>query len=142
MLNESVLPKHVGISVGIGIIIILTLFIFFPGGYSLEEINDNKVTISKNGLLQSEAFTVEVTTENELRIALFRNVINKWKEIVLIIYIFIPVVLIILAVNFVSKSKEEFTIMCVLSVLLIAAAIYLYVNSVQLMDQLVMKLKI
>lgn len=136
------LPKHVGISVGIGIIIILTLFIFFPGGYSLEEINDNKVTISKNGLLQSEAFTVEVTTENELRIALFRNVINKWKEIVLIIYIFIPVVLIILAVNFVSKSKEEFTIMCVLSVLLIAAAIYLYVNSVQLMDQLVMKLKI
>lgn len=136
------MPKHVGISVGIGIIIILTLFIFFPGGYSLKEMNDNKVTISKNGLLQTEAFTVEVTTENELRIALLRNLINKWKVIELIVYIFIPVVLISLAVNFVSRSKEEFTFMFVLSVLLIAAATYLYVNNLHLMDQLVMKLKV
>lgn len=124
------------------IVPILIIFDYMPSGYSLEEHSD-KITIIENGILQNEHFTVSVTKESELKIALLKLAIHEFKNISLVNFLILSALFISLAINYKAKPEKKYLIsMLIFAAIAILLSIKLYVSSVNYIEQLIEQIKI
>ncbi|WP_391115836.1 hypothetical protein [Psychrobacillus sp. L3] len=127
---------------------IITIFIaaisffldFYPGGYSLQNENTVKVTLIKKGFLEKEQFEFEVTTENELKIALLKNEVNYVKSLWFMSLLVFPTVLSSLVTYYYFKNKQVFFLILTFFILLISLDIYSIIKSLNFIEKLLMGL--
>ncbi|MGE7625016.1 hypothetical protein ACQKMD_18905 [Viridibacillus sp. NPDC096237] len=116
-------------------------FNIYPGGYSLKE-NSEEATVIKKNFFEKEKHAFEITEENELKIALIKNDVKQLFTIWLVSLLVISSLLIILVNNVHRKGNVAFFLPSILLILLIPLDIYVYIDNLDHIEQLIRNLKI
>ncbi|WP_391201337.1 hypothetical protein [Psychrobacillus sp. L4] len=130
------------------ILVLIVIFIgaisffleIYPGGYSLQNVNQEKVTLIKKGLIQKEQFDFKVTTENELKVALLKNEVSFVKSFWIASVCVIAIFLHSLALYYYLKYRQAFLLILTFFILLIPLAVYVFIRSLNFIEKLLMGL--
>ncbi|QFF99181.1 hypothetical protein PB01_10255 [Psychrobacillus glaciei] len=100
---------------------------FYPGGYSLQYENQDKITLVKKFFLQKEKFVIEATTENELKVALLKHEVNFVKSLWFMSLCVFLIFINSLALYYHLKYKQAFLLVLTFFILLIPIDTYVFI---------------
>ncbi|TQR19170.1 hypothetical protein [Psychrobacillus vulpis] len=114
----------------------VVLFDYFPGAYLFEENSSNELTVIKNGILKKVLFSVDVTSENELKVALLKNSIIELKGLWFANWILLPSIY-LMVINLREKSKNFLIFMVIFGIIAIPLSIYSYITHINFIEHLI-----
>ena len=107
---------------------------FYPGGYSIQNENTEKLTIVKKVLVQEERFVLELTSENELKIALLKYNINRLVSLWFTGLFLIVALIISLVFAYKNKLEKYFFLLLIALLIILPLDIYVILHHLNNID--------